>query len=304
MFADLRPYVCLSEDCIAAENWFARRHEWILHEIENHWKSYVCPYSCSETFQSRSKCIEHVYANHPSNTPEHQVKAMINLGSRSIRTEDGIFCPICQERLESMKRYQIHVGRHQEQLAIFALPTTQSQDDDDDDLDDDDEDLDHDEHDLDNYEDDENDLGDDEIYKSSLDVSARISLGSSVAEEELHNEGTENTDRTVRYDKQDTKEAVQSQESSAIPQDRLVFVPDNVGIRDADDEYQYVDDEEMHHRDFRRRLHLQQQQLVQAQEKLAQQGKYPTRMGIRHGLQWQTNAATTQLSRCSIKTGN
>lgn len=144
VFADLQPYVCLSEDCTATEKCFSRRHEWILHEIENHWKYYVCPYSCSETFKSRSKCIEHVHRSHRAATPAHQLEAVINLSSRPIRLKDGMPCPICQERLESVKMYQHHVGRHQEQLAIFALPTTQCQDneeDDEEDVDDDESNL-------------------------------------------------------------------------------------------------------------------------------------------------------------------
>ncbi|EHK27167.1 uncharacterized protein TRIVIDRAFT_34224 [Trichoderma virens Gv29-8] len=127
VFADLRPYVCLSEDCTATEKWFARRHEWIMHEVENHWKLYVCPHSCNESFQSRSKCIEHVDKSHPGVIPTYQLEAAINLNSKPIRAEDGIACPICKESLDSAKKYQRHVGRHQEQLAIFALPSTQSQ---------------------------------------------------------------------------------------------------------------------------------------------------------------------------------
>ncbi|KAL7936009.1 hypothetical protein V8C35DRAFT_296599 [Trichoderma chlorosporum] len=129
VFADLRPYVCLSEDCTAAEKWFTRRHEWILHEIENHWKFYVCPQSCGQSFQSRSKCAEHIHKCHPDTIPENQFEAVVSLSARSIQVENGILCPICQERLESVKKYQRHVGRHQEQLAIFALPSTESLDD-------------------------------------------------------------------------------------------------------------------------------------------------------------------------------
>ncbi|KAJ4244353.1 hypothetical protein NW762_014480 [Fusarium torreyae] len=43
--------------------------------------------------------------------------------------EDEIFCPICRETLCSMKEYQRHVGRHQEQLALFALPSISSPED-------------------------------------------------------------------------------------------------------------------------------------------------------------------------------
>lgn len=104
----------------------------MLHEVENHWKFYFCPYSCSEPFQSRSNCIEHVYKSHSSATPRNQLEAMINLNSRPIRTTDGIPCPICKESLDSVKEYQRHVGRHQEQLAIFALPSSHSQENEDD----------------------------------------------------------------------------------------------------------------------------------------------------------------------------
>jgi hypothetical protein len=48
---------------------------------------------------------------------------------------------MCHENLDSVKKYQRHVGKHQEQLAIFALPSIQSQEEDgglaDDGLDDD-----------------------------------------------------------------------------------------------------------------------------------------------------------------------
>ena len=59
--------------------------------------------------------------------------AMISLSARPMGPEDGINCPLCQEPLSSFKQYQRHVGRHQEQLALFALPPLDSQDDKDDD---------------------------------------------------------------------------------------------------------------------------------------------------------------------------
>lgn len=127
MFADLRPYICLAEDCTAVDKWFTRRHEWILHDIENHWRSYFCPKSCGETFASRFECVEHVQKSHPNAIPAHQLEAVIDLSSEMNRVEE-MPCSICLERFDSMKKYQRHVGRHQEQLAIFALPA-QSQED-------------------------------------------------------------------------------------------------------------------------------------------------------------------------------
>jgi hypothetical protein len=42
--------------------------------------------------------------------------------------KQGIPCPICAEIMRSAPQYQRHVGRHQEQLALFALPTVESDD--------------------------------------------------------------------------------------------------------------------------------------------------------------------------------
>ncbi|KAJ3544771.1 hypothetical protein NM208_g2880 [Fusarium decemcellulare] len=129
VFADLRPYVCLSENCTAAEREFARRHEWTLHEVQNHWKVYSCPCSCGENFQSRSKCKEHINKAHPGAISTSHLESMISLSARPAQVEDGISCPMCRDKLYSVKEYQRHVGRHQEQLALFALPSIQSQDD-------------------------------------------------------------------------------------------------------------------------------------------------------------------------------
>ena len=55
---------------------------------------------------------------------------MIDLNSKPIQAEDGIRCLLCKETVKSMKEYQRHVGRHQEQLALFALPSMGTGDDD------------------------------------------------------------------------------------------------------------------------------------------------------------------------------
>ncbi|KAF5247123.1 hypothetical protein FAUST_975 [Fusarium austroamericanum] len=54
---------------------------------------------------------------------------MIDLNARPMNEKEGSICPLCQENLSSMKDYQRHVGRHQEQLALFALPSLPTDDD-------------------------------------------------------------------------------------------------------------------------------------------------------------------------------
>ncbi|KAM0553411.1 hypothetical protein ACHAPJ_007426 [Fusarium lateritium] len=53
----------------------------------------------------------------------------ISWNIKSVKVEDGLSCPMCRETLHSIKEYQRHVGRHQEQLALFALPSIESLED-------------------------------------------------------------------------------------------------------------------------------------------------------------------------------
>ncbi|KAL6914674.1 hypothetical protein FSST1_012434 [Fusarium sambucinum] len=128
VLADLRPYVCLWEDCTASGMEFMRRHEWTLHETQNHLKTYNCPCSCGKPFSVRSKCRNHVRKVHPDAFSSSQLDAMIDLSARPTREDESVSCPLCKETLSSMKDYRRHVGRHQEQLALFALPSLQTDD--------------------------------------------------------------------------------------------------------------------------------------------------------------------------------
>ncbi|CAF3485991.1 unnamed protein product [Fusarium graminearum] len=129
VLADLRPYVCLWEDCTAPGMEFTRRYEWMLHEMQNHRKAYNCPCSCGMTFRVRSQCKDHINKTHPKTFPTSQLDTMIDLNARPMNEKEGSICPLCQENISSMKDYQRHVGRHQEQLALFALPSLPTDDD-------------------------------------------------------------------------------------------------------------------------------------------------------------------------------
>jgi hypothetical protein len=52
----------------------------------------------------------------------------VYLSQKPVEIKQGIPCPICAEMMRSTSQYQRHVGRHQEQLALFALPTVESDD--------------------------------------------------------------------------------------------------------------------------------------------------------------------------------
>lgn len=127
MFRDLRPYVCLEKTCSRADQDFERRREWLFHMREAHWRTYHCPSGCGEWFASRAKCRQHVEATHAMRIPPGHLDAQIKLHSEDIDGEASLACPLCGEEQRGVKLYRRHVGRHQEQLSLFALPSLESE---------------------------------------------------------------------------------------------------------------------------------------------------------------------------------
>lgn len=99
------------------------------HVKQNHWKVYPCPFSCHLTFPSNSECARHVSQSHSGAGTPQELAAMISLSEQPLNIRSGVSCPICGVTLDSARQYQSHVGRHQEQLALFALPDLESNDD-------------------------------------------------------------------------------------------------------------------------------------------------------------------------------
>ncbi|KAI0546405.1 hypothetical protein F4679DRAFT_412595 [Xylaria curta] len=120
---DLRPYICLVEGCTAASKEYSRRHEWINHMLQNHWISWTCPYQCELDSTSETNLRQHITRTHGFKT-EMELDAMIARRGRTrlISPSSPIECPFCQDTLVSVQQYQRHVGRHQVDLALFALP--------------------------------------------------------------------------------------------------------------------------------------------------------------------------------------
>ncbi|KAK4229267.1 hypothetical protein QBC38DRAFT_508389 [Podospora fimiseda] len=109
IYSDLRPYTCLVRDCVVApDREFGRRHEWMQHVQRNHWKTYRCPLAARQVW------------NHWATA-----EATFKPTNPKIWSFKCVRCPLCQEVLYSIKKSQRHVGEHQEQLSLFALPSVE-----------------------------------------------------------------------------------------------------------------------------------------------------------------------------------
>jgi len=114
----------MADDCPAANRDYARQHEWINHMLQKHWRTWKCPYQCPLNDASETNLRHHITSTHGSKT-ELELDAIIARCSRT-RTpsrSSPTNCPLCQEKIESVQKYQKHVGRHLVDLSLFALPS-------------------------------------------------------------------------------------------------------------------------------------------------------------------------------------
>lgn len=89
--------------------------------MTNHLRYWVCPYTCSATFQSLSEHQDHLRSIHGEKLNDATV---LTLGESCAREENSplLQCPFCNQEKSTRNAWFKHVGHHMEQLALFALP--------------------------------------------------------------------------------------------------------------------------------------------------------------------------------------
>ncbi|KAJ3950394.1 uncharacterized protein N0V96_001538 [Colletotrichum fioriniae] len=90
------------------------RHEKLSHQVDGQ--------ADSDLTESASQSIEHVQTQHQNMIRDDQIDILVKLSSRPLGESAEVTCELCSETLSSLKNYRRHVGRHQQQLALFALP--------------------------------------------------------------------------------------------------------------------------------------------------------------------------------------
>jgi len=129
VYADLRPYTCLAPSCLTPEKQYAHRHEWIDHMSQSHWTIFLCPYPCGEeNFARPSHLIRHIQESHALLSSGSDLNTLAQLCKRPAPWAQDTQCPFCLQCLESVKVYARHVGWHQIELALFALPNIEAED--------------------------------------------------------------------------------------------------------------------------------------------------------------------------------
>ncbi|ERF75962.1 hypothetical protein EPUS_01328 [Endocarpon pusillum Z07020] len=125
VFADLQPYICTFDSCRSMLVTFPNRKAWSEHELTQHrtHQSWRCRL-CATTFTSETSLAEHSQLKHE--LPQHYCKLLA--ASSVAKSIDPLpvtdeRCPLClQEGWPSRRKFETHVGRHLEEIALSVLP--------------------------------------------------------------------------------------------------------------------------------------------------------------------------------------
>ena len=91
----------------------------------DHWTTYKCV-RCGVAFLSSVDCKGHFETSHHATRLVAELDAPVNLSREPLDIHQAFQCPLCHDNLKSVEEYGFHVGRHQEHLSLFALPSVEA----------------------------------------------------------------------------------------------------------------------------------------------------------------------------------
>lgn len=134
VLSDLQPYVCTFSSCSLDS--FQSQHSWFEHELLVHRSRWFCS-QCIMSFESSDRLARHISVHHHEVTSDRQLSAIINQSKRPVESILPDECPFCvrlSEKVNSgstlseeplaidLDQFRRHLGRHLEEVALFALP--------------------------------------------------------------------------------------------------------------------------------------------------------------------------------------
>jgi hypothetical protein len=130
VFRDIKPYMCSFADCKAPDTMFESRSAWFTHELQDHRLWFECLDGCNRPFDSDQSFRQHLLDAHLHMANEHRVRDVMRSCERPAKMESKADCPLCGMSLQSLVQLRRHVGKHHEELALFALPSSMRDDQD------------------------------------------------------------------------------------------------------------------------------------------------------------------------------
>lgn len=134
-YADLEPYVCLFLGCSLGLHTFESRKDWMDHEFQVHRVQEI--WTCGlreEKFHTQRAFRDHITTLNVHNIRsfepsqiEELVRSSKNLRPRDAEKEQCLFC--LKVPSSTQKGFASHVGRHQQEMSLAALPRLELDDD-------------------------------------------------------------------------------------------------------------------------------------------------------------------------------
>ncbi|KAK1518382.1 hypothetical protein CABS01_05916 [Colletotrichum abscissum] len=126
---DLQPYQCTYPDCRSADVLFTSKDSWIDHESQDHRRVWRCS-EHPDLFKSMEEITHHFELSHTTlgTAQVQEISKHAHSITQDLRTE----CPFCQSSGPFEEDLTSHMASHMERLALFSIPRSAINDDDDD----------------------------------------------------------------------------------------------------------------------------------------------------------------------------
>ncbi|KAI5810630.1 hypothetical protein BZA77DRAFT_391364 [Pyronema omphalodes] len=124
VFRDIRPYVCTFRNCSQASRLYSSRHEWFHHECEFHRREWPCEH-CDQVSSSSQDFKDHITKRHRHLLDIESIAVLVDRSECVVESSQP--CPLCPET-HTPKRLQRHLGKHMQQIALFVLPGSLQED--------------------------------------------------------------------------------------------------------------------------------------------------------------------------------
>lgn len=120
VFEDLRPYTCTFPGCSMFQQMFETRRGWFQHECQFHRRIWLCIDGCGQTFQTEILFEDHLKQEHLAISDQDR-DSLIEWRSVHPDPESMTACCLCGQENIKLHRLKRHLGKHQQNLALFVL---------------------------------------------------------------------------------------------------------------------------------------------------------------------------------------
>lgn len=125
--------MCTNERCETADRTYESRNEWFDHESQMHRKWWRCIDGCDQSFNTLETFHSYLRRDHESLAKDSHIEDVIRGCARHPSAADhgDAQCPLCRTHLPSLSLLRRRLGKHLEELSLFALPARVSENSDD-----------------------------------------------------------------------------------------------------------------------------------------------------------------------------